>query len=74
MHKNPLAPEVMPPDSQSHGNAIQLSPVDTHELISEAGFWEFALTPMSLEVATKAYITGICEKFALCTGEPMRLI
>ena len=62
------------PDSQSHGNAMQLSPVGTHELVSEAGFWEFALTPMSPEVSAKAYITCICEKFPLCTGEPMRLV
>ena len=40
-----------PPDSQSHGNTIQLSPVDAHGPILEVGFWEFALTPMALEVA-----------------------
>ena len=74
MHKNPLATEVMPLDSQSHGNTIQLSPVNTHKLISEEGFWEFTLTPMSLQVTAEAYITGICEKFALHTGEPTRLI
>ena len=74
MHKDPLAPEMIPPDSQSHGNAIQLSPVDTHEVISEVGFWEFALTPMSLEVAAETYFTGICEKLTLHAGEPMRLV
>ena len=54
MHKNPLSPEVMPSDNQSHGNAKQLSPVDTHELISEAGFWELALAPMLLEVTAQS--------------------
>ena len=66
--------EMMSPDSQGRGNAMQLSPVDTYELISEVGFWEFALTPMSLEVTAEAYIAGICEMFALCAGEPMRLV
>ena len=65
---------MIPPDSQSHGNAIQLSPVDTHEFISEAGFWEFALTPMSLEVTAEANVTGICEKLTLRAGEPTRLL
>ena len=63
-----------PPDSQSHGNAIQLSPVDAHEPIPEMVFWEFALAPVALEVAAKAYVTGICEKMTLHAGEPMGLI
>ena len=74
MHKDHLASEMIPPDSQSQGNAIQLSPVDTHESISEVGFQEFALAPMTLEVAAKAYIAGICEKLTFHPGEPMRLI
>ena len=65
---------MIPPDNQSHGNAIQISPVDTHEFISEAGFWEFALMPMTLEIAAKAYIAGICEKLALHAGESLRLV
>ena len=60
--------------SQSHGNVIQLSPVDAHELILEVGFWEFALTPVALEVAAEAYASGICEKLTLCAGEPTGLI
>ena len=59
MCKDPPAPEMMSSDSQSHGNAIQISPVDTHESILEAGFWEFALTPMALEVAAEAYIASV---------------
>ena len=74
MNQDPLAPEMVPPDSQSHSNAIQFSPVDTHGPIPEAGFWEFALTPVALEVTTKAYVTGICEKLTLYAGEPMRLV
>ena len=72
MHKDPLTSEMMSPDSQNHGNAIQLCPVDTHEFILKVGFWVFALTTISLEVTAKAYITGICERFELCTGEPMQ--
>ena len=74
MYQDPLAPDMVPPDSQSHGNAIQLSPVDTHEPILEVGFWEFALTPVALEVASEAHVTGICEKLTLHAGEPMKLI
>ena len=74
MYQDPLAPEIVPPDSQSHGNTTQLSSVDVLELIPEAGFWEFALTPVALEVATKAYVAGICEKLTLCTDEPMGLM
>ena len=65
---------MISPDSQGHGNAIQLSPVNTHESISEAGFWEVAQTPMALEVAAKGYVTGIHEKLTICAGEPVRLI
>ena len=54
MYQDPLAPEMVPPDSQSHGNAIQLSPVDVHDPIPEVGFWEFALTPVTLEETAKA--------------------
>ena len=71
MHKNSLSLEIMSPDSQSHGNMIQLSQVDTHELISKVGFWEFALAPLSLEVTAEAYIAGIYEKFILSAGKPM---
>ena len=63
-----------PPDSQSHGDTIQLSPVDAHEPILEVGFCKFALTPVVLEVAAEAYITGICEKSTLHSDEPMGLI
>ena len=41
-------------------NSIQLSPIDAHVHIPEAGFWEFALTPVVLEVAAKAYVACIC--------------
>ena len=39
MHKeDPLVFEVMAHDSYCHGDALQFSPVDTHELISEVNF------------------------------------
>ena len=69
-----LLPLKWSPHSQSHGNVIQLSPVDAHEPILEVGFWEFALTPVALEVAAKAYVAGICEKLTLHAGEPMGLV
>ena len=65
---------MVPPDSQSHGNAIQISTVDAHDPIPEVGFWEFVLTPVVLEVAAKAYIAGICEKMTLHSGELTGLI
>ena len=74
MYQDPLAHEMIPSDSQNHGNAIQLSPVDAHEPIPDVGFWEFALTPVALEVAAEAYITGIYEKLTPHAGEPTGLI
>ena len=71
MYKDPLAPEVMAPDSQHHGDIIQLSPVETHQLISEADLWELALTLMTLVVTAKAQVTGICKMFAFSTSEPL---
>ena len=48
-----LLPLNCPLDSQSHGDGIQLSPVDAHEPVLEAGIWELALTPVSLKVVPK---------------------
>ena len=74
MHQDPLVPEMVPHDSQSHGNAIQFSPVDAHEPILKVGVWEFPLIPVALKVAPKAYIAGICKKLTLHAGEPLGLI
>ena len=74
MHQNHLALELLPPDGQSHGDSIELSPVDAHEPISEAGIQKLTLTPMFLKIATKAYVTGIGEELAFSTGEPVGLI
>ena len=71
MHKDPLALEMMAPGSQCHGKTIHLSPVDTHELVSEAEVWELALTPVTLEVTAETQVTGICEQFAFNAGEPL---
>ena len=71
MHKDPLALEVMASDGQHHGDTIQFSQIDTHGMISEADFWELALTPMTLEVTDKSQVAGICKQFAFSTGEPL---
>ena len=62
---------VMALDSQHHGDTIQFSRVVTHELISEADFWELALTPMTQEVTAKSKVTGICKRFTFSTGDPL---
>ena len=67
-------PWTDPPDGQGHGDGIQLSPVNVHEPILEAGVWKLTLTPMPLKIATKAYVTGIGEELTFCTGEPVGLI
>ena len=74
MYQDPLAPDMVPLDSQCHVSAIQLSAVDAHVPILEAGFLEFALTPVALEVTAKACITGFCEKMTLLAGEPIGLV
>ena len=74
MHQDPLALELIPPDSQSHGNGIQLPLVDAHEPVSEGGVQKLALTPMSLKIATKTYVAGISEEMEFSAGEPVGLI
>ena len=74
MHLKPLALELIPLDGQCHGDGIQLSPVDAHEPILEVGIWKLTLTPMSLKIAAKAYVTGISEELAFGTGEPAGLV
>ena len=74
VYQDPLALELLQPDSQSHGDGIQLSPVDAHESVLVAGIWELALTPVSLEVAAEAHIAGIGEELTVCAGKPVRLI
>ena len=74
VYQDPLALELLLSDSQSHGDGVQVSPFDAHEPVLEAGIWELALTPVSLEVAAEAHITGISEELTVCTGKPVRLI
>ena len=74
MYQDSLALELIPPDSWGHGYGVQLSPVDAHRPIPEVGLWEPTLTPVSLEVAAKAHITGISEKLTFHAGEPVGLV
>ena len=74
VYQDPLALELIPPDSQSHGDGIQLSSVDAHEPVLEAGIWELTLTPVFPEVAAKTHVTGISEELTVHAGKPVRLI
>ena len=47
------------PESQGHGNCIQLSPVFAHLLVSECLLGEGTLAPLTLKIATKPFITSI---------------
>ena len=63
---------IDPPGSYSHGDGIQLSPVDAHEPVLEVGIWD--LTPVSLKLSAKAHVTGIGEELTFCAGEPVSLV
>ena len=74
VYQNPLALELIPLDGQDHGGHIQLSPVNVHKPIPEAGDQKLTLTPIPLKIATETYVTGISEELTFYTGEPVGLI
>ena len=56
-----LALELGSPESQSHGDHVQLMPVDTHLLVLECLLGEGTLAPLALKIATKPFIASVGE-------------
>ena len=51
--------ELRSPQSQSHGDCIQFTPVDAHLLVVEGLLGKGTLAPLSLKVTTEALVAGI---------------
>ena len=74
MKEQAFAFELRSPQSQSHGNCIQFTPVDAHLLVIEGLLGKGALAPLTLKVTTEALVAGIGKQLHIWAAGPVCVI